>query len=127
MKIVAALISVLLLACDEIVTSEAVVLPNFYPFGQSEGDQLLPPNDDESSGTVPISIPFPFFDRNHNSLFVSRKSLFYLRVYQGVGIEKKGRPKLIMKASMSLTWIWICSAREMLVRFKAVQLNTLRH
>lgn len=50
---------------------EALVLPNFYPFGQSEGDQLIPPNDDGSSGTVPISIQFPFFDQYHNSLFVS--------------------------------------------------------
>ena len=50
---------------------EAAILPNFYPFGQSEGDQSLPPDDDGSSGTVPISIPFPFFDQNHDSLFVS--------------------------------------------------------
>ena len=62
-----------LLVCDGILTVEAIVLPNFYRFGQSEGDQLLPPNDDQSSGTVPISIPFPFFDQNHNSLFVSRQ------------------------------------------------------
>ena len=71
MKIVVILMPLLLLAHDEILTPEAVVLPNFYPFGQSEGDLLLPPNDDRSSGTVPISIPFPFFDQNHNSLFVS--------------------------------------------------------
>ena len=62
---------------DEIRTNFAVSfgsifhLPNFYPFGQSEGDQLVPTNDDGSSGTIPISISFPFFERNHNSLFVS--------------------------------------------------------
>ena len=72
MEIVAALIPILLLSCDEIQPSEAVVLPNFYRFGQSEGDQPLPPNDDESSGSVPISIRFPFFDHYHNFLFVSR-------------------------------------------------------
>ena len=77
MKIVVILLPLLLHACDEILTSEAAVLPNFYPFGQSEGDQLLPPNDDQSSGTVTISIQFPYFDQNHNSLFVSRQSLFY--------------------------------------------------
>ncbi|KAJ7394041.1 hypothetical protein OS493_003714 [Desmophyllum pertusum] len=71
MKIVVILMPFLLLAHDEILTPEALVLPNFYPFGQSEGDLLLPPNDDRSSGTVPISIPFPFFDQNHNSLFVN--------------------------------------------------------
>ena len=81
MKVVSLLIPLLLLACDEILTSEAIVLPNFYPFGQGEGDQLLPRNDDESSGTVPISILFPFFDQNHNSLFVSRPFGLYLNIY----------------------------------------------
>ncbi len=78
MKINVILIPLLLLACDEIIISEAVVLPNFYPFGQNEGDQLLPKNDDESSGPVPISVPFPYFDKYHNSLFVSMQ--FYLHV-----------------------------------------------
>lgn len=72
MKTVAALIPLLLLTRDEILTLEAAVLPDFYPFGQIEGDQFLPPNDDDSSGIVPISIQFPFFDQNHDSLFVSR-------------------------------------------------------
>ena len=74
MKTVAVLIPLLLLTRDEIITLKAAVLPNFYPFGQSEGDQFLPPNDDGSSGIVPITIQFPFFDQNHNSLFVSRPS-----------------------------------------------------
>lgn len=88
MKIVAVLTSLLLLACDELLISEATVLPDFYPFGQSEGDQVLPPNDDQSSGTVSISIQFPFFDQNHNSLFVSRQSLFYYTCVSGHGIER---------------------------------------
>lgn len=71
MKINLILIPLLLLACDEILTSKAVTLPNFYPFGEREGDQLLQKNDDGSSGSVPISIPFPYFDQYHNSLFVS--------------------------------------------------------
>ena len=74
MKTVAVLIPLLLLARDEILTLEAAVLPNFYPFGYSEGDQFLPQNDDGSSGIVPITIQFPYFDQNHNSLFVSRPS-----------------------------------------------------
>ena len=72
MKTVAVLIPLLLLARDEILTLEAAVLPHFYPFGQNEGDQLLPQADDGSSGRVPISILFRFFDQNHDSLFVSR-------------------------------------------------------
>ena len=75
MKVDLILIPLLLLVCDEILTSMAVTLPptrlNFYPFGESEGDRLLTKNDDESSGSVPISIPFPYFDQYHNSLFVS--------------------------------------------------------
>ena len=62
-----------LLVSSEVSSTEAILLPNFYPFGESEGDLLLPPNDDESSGTVPISIPFPYFDNNQNSPFVSIK------------------------------------------------------
>ena len=75
MKIDLILIPLLLLVCDEILTSIAdagpPTRPNFYPFGESEGDRLLPKNDDQSSGSVPISIPFPYFDQYHNSLFVS--------------------------------------------------------
>ena len=71
MKVDLILIPLLLLVCDEILTSMAVT--RLYPFGQSEGDQLLLKNDDQSSGSVPISIPFPYFDQYHNSLFVSRE------------------------------------------------------
>ena len=73
MKVNLVLIPLLLLVCDEILTSMAVTRLNFYPFGQSEGDRLLLKNDDQSSGSVPISIPFPYFDQYHNALFVSRE------------------------------------------------------
>ena len=66
-------IPLVLLVSSEVSSTEAILLPNFYPFGESEGDLLLPPNDDGSSGTVPISIPFPYFDNNQDSLFVSIK------------------------------------------------------
>ncbi|XP_022089140.1 sushi domain-containing protein 2-like isoform X2 [Acanthaster planci] len=55
-----------------------IILPTTYaleglmfPHGVTEGDTFLPPNDDGSSGRVPISILFPFFDHNHDSLFVN--------------------------------------------------------
>lgn len=50
---------------------ESHKLSNFYPFGTNEGDQIVPRNDDGSSGEVQISIAFPFFDQNHRSLYVS--------------------------------------------------------
>ena len=48
-----------------------IPLSDFYPYGVSEGDTALPANDDGSSGEISISILFPYFDQNHDSLFVS--------------------------------------------------------
>ena len=48
-----------------------VELKDFYPYGRNEGDAIVPPNDDGSSGIINIAFPFPFFDRDHNSLYVS--------------------------------------------------------
>ena len=53
------------------VASAGIELKHFYPYGLSNGDTSVPINDDGSSGRVGISFPFPFFDQNHNSLFVS--------------------------------------------------------
>ena len=71
------IMKLLIFAWGETVASEALVLPNFYPFGANEGDQVVPRNDDGSSGKVSITIPFPFFGKDHNSLFVSI-SFFFL-------------------------------------------------
>lgn len=60
-----------------IISCFTVPLSDFYPYGVSEGDTALPANDDGSSGVIPISILFPYFDRNHDSLFVSKYALFY--------------------------------------------------
>ncbi|XP_038073810.1 sushi domain-containing protein 2-like isoform X2 [Patiria miniata] len=55
-----------------------------FPFGAGEGDSFLPPNDDGSSGEIPITIPFPFFDHNHDSLFVNTNGVisFLIQVSQ---------------------------------------------
>ena len=71
MKFAGFVISLLFLAWGEVLALQAVMLPNFYPFGESEGDQVVPRGDDDSSGSVPISIPLPFFGQNYTSLFVS--------------------------------------------------------
>ena len=71
MKFLKLLAPLLLFSWDDIGVLEARKLNNFYPFGESEGDQVVPPNDDGSSGEVSISFPFPFFGQDHNSLFVS--------------------------------------------------------
>jgi len=59
-----------------------VPLSDFYPYGVSEGDTALPANDDGSSGEISISILFPYFDRNHDSLFVSKYALFIICIFQ---------------------------------------------
>ncbi|XP_038073405.1 sushi domain-containing protein 2-like [Patiria miniata] len=42
-----------------------------FPFGAAEGDSFLSQSDDASSGAIPITIPFPFFDHSHDALFVN--------------------------------------------------------
>ena len=49
-----------------------IELEDFYPYGHENGDTSVPQNDDGSSGRVNIGFPFPFFDVEHQSLFVSR-------------------------------------------------------
>ena len=57
-------------------------LSKFYPYGVSNGDTELSANDDGESGEIRISrspglwapgnsILFPYFDRNHDFLYVS--------------------------------------------------------
>lgn len=48
-----------------------IELEDFYPYGPENGDSAVPTNDDGSSGRVNIGFPFPFFDDEHESLFVS--------------------------------------------------------
>ena len=48
-----------------------IELEDFYPYGTDNGDNSVPMNDDGSSGQINIAFPFPFFDEDHDSLFVS--------------------------------------------------------
>jgi len=54
-----------------------VPLDDFYPYGVNKGDTALPSIDDGSSGAIPISISFPYFNQNHNSIFVSKYSVIW--------------------------------------------------
>lgn len=51
-----------------------IPLEEFYPYGTAIGDSKLVKNDDGSSPRVTISSLFPFFNNQHNSLFVSNIS-----------------------------------------------------
>ena len=45
--------------------ADGIPLADLYPFGLSEGDSTLIPNDDGSSSTIALSLPFPFFAVDH--------------------------------------------------------------
>ncbi|XP_070567840.1 protein mesh-like isoform X2 [Ptychodera flava] len=47
----------------------------FYPYGPEVGDNVNLINDDRSSGEIFISIPFPFFDQDHDSLWVNTNGI----------------------------------------------------
>ncbi|KAK2166193.1 hypothetical protein NP493_1334g01015 [Ridgeia piscesae] len=58
------------------VTGQALSAPpHFYPFGPGVGDSTAPVNDDGSTGMIPIATPFPYFDQNHDSLYVNTNGL----------------------------------------------------
>ena len=42
-----------------------------YPFGETEGDLIVPVQDDGSSLPVLLNQPFPFYASNETTLFVS--------------------------------------------------------
>lgn len=42
-----------------------------FPYGESQGDQLLPQGDDESSAAVRLAIPLRFYDAQFSDLYVS--------------------------------------------------------
>nr|XP_022329841.1 sushi, nidogen and EGF-like domain-containing protein 1 [Crassostrea virginica] len=46
-------------------------LSQFYPFGATAGDSNLPANDDGSTSSIHISVPFPFFGSSYTSVFVN--------------------------------------------------------
>ena len=61
-----------------------VELGDFYPYGSSNGDTVMTHNDDGSSGIINITFPFPFFDQNHNSLYVSNDFNELILIYCSV-------------------------------------------
>ncbi|XP_071491471.1 protein mesh-like [Diadema antillarum] len=55
----------------------------FFPFGASEGDTFLAANDDGSTPELPISVVFPFFDHDHDSLFVNNNGVLSFLITVG--------------------------------------------
>ncbi|XP_073243989.1 sushi domain-containing protein 2-like [Porites lutea] len=64
-------VKVFLAFAQFITTCFSLPLRQFYPYGVRNGDTALLPNDDGGSGEIHVSILFPYFDRNHGSLYVN--------------------------------------------------------
>lgn len=58
-----------LVACSHHVNG--VSQYGFYPFVGFPTDHLLPPNNDGSSGPIRLPRPFPFFNENYRTIYVS--------------------------------------------------------
>ena len=70
-----------LLALGALLSATATAAPlpapaHFYPYGPGVGDRTAPVNDDGSTGVIPISTPFPYFDVPHESLYVSTRDWY---------------------------------------------------
>ena len=48
-----------------------IPLEDFYPFGNGARDQEVFPNDDGSSLPIRLTVSFPFFDVDRDTVFVS--------------------------------------------------------
>ncbi|XP_040596849.1 nidogen-2-like, partial [Mesocricetus auratus] len=46
-----------------------------FPYGESQGDQLLPQGDDESSAAVRLAIPLRFYDAQFSDLYVGTNGI----------------------------------------------------
>jgi len=64
---------VLLVVCHQLVYG--IPLEDFYPFGDTTADSSLPPNRDGSSIALPLTMPFPTFNEDHVSIYVSALSV----------------------------------------------------
>ena len=73
--------------CMLIVSVATVPLEDFYSFGSEHGDDVLSANDDGSTEEIQLSVSFPFFDRDHNSLFVS-KAIIIMSSYSDMSCSK---------------------------------------
>jgi hypothetical protein len=62
------LIPVLLLSSYHV--NAEVPLSEFFPFGDQDGDSVLPPNDDRFSDVQIIGLNFTFFLEKHRKLYV---------------------------------------------------------
>jgi len=65
--------AVLLVVCHQLVNG--IPLKDFYPFGDTTADSFLPPNRDGSSIALPLTMPFPAFNEDHVSIYVSALSV----------------------------------------------------
>jgi len=61
----------LVFAINCIQLANCIPLSQFYPFGITPGDFSLPRTLDGFSAPINLTVAFPFFDQNHDVVFVS--------------------------------------------------------
>ena len=64
-----ALPTVIVVLCLPAVFS--IPLGDFYLYGIDQGDQVLESTDDGSTEAIQLTVSFPFFDKEYNTIFVS--------------------------------------------------------
>ena len=57
-------------------TIGTVPVSEFFPFGSAANDQVLPPNDDGSTNALPLPRLFPYFNNNHQQIYLANNGLF---------------------------------------------------
>lgn len=57
---------------------DCVRFDDFYPFGESAGDEEMAPGDDLFSNPLQLWVPFPYYDREESILHVSRSCSFLM-------------------------------------------------
>lgn len=63
--------TVFLLALTTLCGVRAIPLSEFYPFGDTAGDTLIPTTDDGSSELITLNRVFPFYGIDHFVIVVS--------------------------------------------------------
>ena len=72
------LVLLCLIATSPLLQLAAGVSSELYPFGDGSLDSSLGPNDDGSSSPITLLRPFPFFDEDRTTVFVSLRFILEL-------------------------------------------------
>ena len=78
------LVLLCLIATSPLLQLAAGVSSELYPFGAGSLDSSLGPNDDGSSAPITLLRPFPFFDEDRTTVFVSLRFILELKRHESM-------------------------------------------